>query len=104
MAQPYSTRFIAFSASETPPGYTVPAGFVVVLRDLDLVSGGGSIINWQMQIAGGAKLAAGQFTVESLPQHQFWRGRQVLNAGETVFVSADGSLDGAVSGYLLNYG
>jgi hypothetical protein len=79
----------------------VPANYVIVVRDIDVTSGGGSIINWQVEIAGGAKFAGGQFTVVSIAQFQQWRGRVVLNAGEALAFSSDGALDGVVGGYLL---
>lgn len=101
MSSVYSTRFIGFAADESPPAFTVPAGYVAVVRDVDVVSGGGSIINWQVSIVEGGKFAAGQFTVESLIQHQEWRGRVVLQPGEHLVFAADGALDGAVCGYLL---
>lgn len=97
----YSTRFIAWSATGTPPAYTVPVGYVAVVRDLDVTSGGGSIINWQLQIAGGAKFAVGQFTVESIAQLASWRGRVVLNAGDVLAFASDGATDGVCGGYLL---
>lgn len=85
----------------TPPAFVVPNGYVAVVRDLDVYSGGGSIIDWQLEIAGVCKIAAGQFTVESLPQTAQWRGRQILEPGEALGFSSDGATDGAVSGYLL---
>lgn len=101
MSSVYSTSFIQWAADETPPAFVVPDGYVAVVRDLDVVWGGGAMVNWQMGIATGAKIAGGQFTEETLIQHQEWRGRQVLNAGQALYVSADGPIDGAVSGYLL---
>lgn len=101
MSSVYSTRFIGFAADETPPVFTVPAGYVAVVRDIDVVSGGGAMINWQCSIVEGGKFAVGQFTVESLAQHQEWRGRVVLLAGEHLAFAADGPVDGAVCGYLL---
>ncbi len=101
MGAVYSTRFLAWAASESPPPYVVPTGYVAVVRDLDVWSGGGSMINWQLAINGVAKFAAGQFTIESVAQVAQWRGRQVVQAGELLFFSADGAVDGLVSGYLL---
>lgn len=101
MAIIYSHRLIGWSSEESPPSFEVPTGYIAVVRDLDVVSGGGSIINWQLSVDGVAKFAAGQFTVESLPQLQSWRGRQVVNAGEFVTFASDGAVDGMVSGYLL---
>jgi hypothetical protein len=97
----YSTQFIAWSDETNPPAFEVPTGYVLVLRDIDVVSGGGSIINWEAGATPGSKIAGGQFTVESIIQHQQWRGRQVFNAGEFIYFASDGATDGRVSGYLL---
>lgn len=102
MAIIYSHRFIAWASEATPPGYQVPAGYVAVVRDADVYSGGGSIINYQMFINGVAKFWAGQFTVEAVAQVAQWRGRQVLKAGEILGFTANGALDGSISGYLLS--
>jgi hypothetical protein len=104
MANPYSTRFLAWEATTSPAPYTVPTGFIVVMRDIDVVSGGGAIINWIAGINGLCKLAGGQFTIEALNQFQTWRGRQVVYPGEIIYFLGDGPTDGAISGYLLGYG
>lgn len=101
MANVYSTRFLGWASESTPPAYTVPAGYVVVVRDADIYSGGGSIIDWTLSVNGVARFAAGQFTVESIAQTAEWRGRQILNPGELLVFAADGATDGMVSGYLL---
>lgn len=101
MANVYSTRFLAWAADESPAPYTVPSGYVAVVRDADIYSGGGSIINWQLAVNAVAKFAAGQFTVLSIAQVATWRGRQVVEPGEDLVFSSDGSTDGMVSGYLL---
>lgn len=98
----YSTRFTAWAASELPPAFTVPVGYVAVIRDLDVWSGGGAMINWEMGVNGVCKLAAGQFTVISVAQVATWRGRQVVEPGEEIFFQSDGPTDGAISGYLLS--
>lgn len=104
MASIYSSRFLGWSASMIPPPYTVPTGFVAVVRDLDVYSGGGAMINWELYVDSFAKFAAGQFTVESIAQVAQWRGRQVLYPGQILVFQSDGPTDGLVSGYLLGYG
>lgn len=98
----YRTRFLAWHAEESPPSYEVPAGYVAIVRDLDVYSGGGAIINWQLAVNDLAVFAAGQFTIEALGQTGQWRGRQVVHAGEFLAFSSDGSTDGMCSGYLLS--
>lgn len=101
MVYVYSTQFLAWSDESTPPPFTVPTGYVAVMRDLDVTTGGGSIISWEAGLVGGAKIAGGQFTDESLFQMAQWRGRQVVPAGEQLYFASDGATDGAMSGYLL---
>jgi len=97
----YSTRLLAWSASSSPPPFTVPSGQVCIVRDADVYSGGGATITVHLGVNGVANFWAGQFTVESIPQVLQWRGRQVLNEGEQLVYAADGVTDGLVSGYLL---
>lgn len=97
----YSIRLLAWAASMLPPPFVCPTGYVVVVRDIDVWSGGGSIINAQAEINGVAKFWAGQFTVESIAQVLQWRGRQVLQAGEELVFQSDGVTDGLISGYQL---
>ena len=97
----YSTRFIAASADGSPPAYEVPAGSIVIVRDVAVTYGGGAIVTVKVGIAAGATFWWDQFTVESIPQSLQWRGRQVLFAGEALYLAADGPVDAAVSGYLL---
>lgn len=97
----YSTRFLAWAAETIPPGYIVPDGYVAIVRDVDVVSGGGAMINWLWGINGVCKIGGGQFTIEALNQFQQWRGRQVVQAGELIYMEGDGPTDGEISGYLL---
>lgn len=102
MSSPYSTRFLSWESATSPEPYTVPTGFVVIVRDVDVSSGGGAMINWVWGVGGTQKLGGGQFTIEALNQFQTWRGRQVVNAGEFVYFASDGATDGALCGYLLS--
>lgn len=97
----YSQRFLAWSSSMTPPAFEVPAGYRAVIRDADVYSGGGSIINWELSINDVAKFAAGAFTIIAEAQVATWRGRQVAEPGELIVFASDGATDGLVSGYLL---
>ena len=71
------------------------------MRDADIWSGGGAMINVQLAINGVAKFWAGQFTVESIAQVLQWRGRVVVMPGEFLVFTADGPVDGVISGYTL---
>lgn len=97
----YSTRFLGWHAEESPPAFEVPTGYIAIVRDLDVYSAGGDLINWTLSVNSVATFAAGQFTIEALGQVGQWRGRQVMVAGELLVYQSDGSTDGLVSGYLL---
>ena len=97
----YSTRFLAWAAEELPPVFEVPNGYVAVIRHIDVVSGGGAMINWVAGINQVCKIACGQFTIEALNQLLQWDGHAVLNAGDQLYFQSDGPTDGQASGYLL---
>lgn len=101
MSNVYSTRFMGWAASEIPPLFEVPTNYVAIVRDIDVLSHGGAMINWVVSVNAIADFAAGQFTIEALNQTAQWRGRQVLNAGEQLVFESDGPTDGLISGYLL---
>lgn len=97
----YSTRLLAWAASSLVPPYTVPTGYIVVVRDADVTTGGGAMTDFQLSINGIAKFWVGQFTVESIPQAAHYSGRVVMNAGEELLFESDQPTDGVVSGYVL---
>ena len=97
----YSTRLLAFAADGTPPAFTVPAGYICVVRDIDVSWGGGSMVNFAASVNAVAKFWQGQFNALSEPQVAQWRGRQVVYPGEDLVFAADGPVDGMISGYLL---
>lgn len=101
MSNVYSTRLMGWAAETIPPLFEVPTGYVCVVRDIDVLSHGGALINWVVSVNGVADFAAGQFTILALNQTAEWRGRQVLNAGEQLVFESDGPTDGLISGYLL---
>lgn len=101
MSNVYSTRLMGWAASTIPPLFEVPTGYVAIVRDIDVLSHGGAMINWVVSVNGIADFAAGQFTIEALNQTGEWRGRQVMNPGEQLVFQSDGPTDGLISGYLL---
>lgn len=106
MASVYSVRFLQEHGLTSTATYTVPDGFVAILRDLDSYIGTPAGTNG-LYLEGDAGQAI-WWSEATIGQSQYasWRGRQVLNAGETFSVRADvGSLDAydvTVSGYLLS--
>ena len=102
MAALYSARLLGWADETSPPAYESPSGYLTIVRDVDVWSGGGSIINYQLQVNDLARFWAGQFTVLSLAQVAQWRGRQVILPGELLVFTSDGATDGLISGYQLS--
>jgi hypothetical protein len=103
MAAVYSTRFIASPAPEFPPTYTVPAGFIAVVRCIDLwcpAGYGGSRTLVQM-VSPACIIFEAIFGAGEESAH--WDGRQVLEPGEQLTLNSDVPSPGSalVSGYLL---
>lgn len=102
----YSTRFCNSSISSAGDTtlYTVPAGFRAVLRDVDIYFGGATGIVVELRATGINFVPFAATTTD--PEPGVWRGRQVLNAGESLTVHvatlpAGGGLNVFASGYLL---
>lgn len=103
MAQIYSISlargFASGSTSSTV--YTVPAGSIVVIRDVVLFQYAGSPSTAACTDLAGAHVAFSGPAV--VPGGDHWEGRQVFNAGEEVVIgTAAGDWTYAVSGYLLS--
>jgi hypothetical protein len=107
MAQPvYSQRLYAHASQTSADGTlgpVVPAGFVYVLRDVDLFCSSGLVndVLWIENQVGGILI---QCIVTSSPFNTdfAWRGRQVYAPGETVgFQVGTGTWAVAASGYAL---
>jgi hypothetical protein len=106
MASPvYSTRILQAHGATSGATFTVPAGMVLVVRDVDCYANATGYINFFLIGAAGQAI----WWFEWNPTDQkpaMWRGRQVLLAGETlttsVSVGISDSLDYSISGYLLS--
>ena len=104
MSRPvYSTRFIASPNPTFPPSYTVPAGFIAVVRDVVVYTAPGAggvpttiFIDSPNCIFFGVESSTGGDTI-----HQ--ELRQVLEPGETIGISSGlgAGCSVMVSGYLL---
>jgi hypothetical protein len=97
----YSTRFISgTSTPSTGLSYTVPGGYVAVIRDVAMLPIASGLTAAAVGVSGGAffwKVVTGTNGVS-----QQWQGRQVLNAGETLIADVAGaSAEYMISGYLL---
>lgn len=104
MATVYSTQFVLALHACTGGAdvvYTVPAGKVAVLRDLELLSTGSGNFMF-VSVNGIAQIARNNSTVGGTTAQ--WTGRVVLNAGDTLEVNGTNlsSVRIVASGYLLN--
>lgn len=99
----YSTQFIARAGLNVNVGYTVPAGYRAVLRDVDVAcaTGSGDTRIFFLENPQGGLVWVAIANPESYVSFQ-WRGRQVYNPGEIItFNPAEGAWDVMGSGYLL---
>jgi len=83
--------------------YTVPVGFVAVLRDIDAYSGiltGNTLLGYLAATPDVVFFQASWGINET--GWRSWRGRQVFYAGDTFGLSSNQFVDGAMSGYLLS--
>lgn len=99
----YSVRFIAVNSVGGEGTYTVPSGYRAIVRDIDTAQVGGEANTpWDCVNDSLGYVIAGGF-YEGVESYEQWRGRQVVNEGETIETSSGGSglCSFAVSGYLL---
>jgi hypothetical protein len=102
VATVYSVRLFTALALESEQSITCEAGFVTVLRDIDVViygntgnaffavTGDEGQLVWYIENPGGTDT------------HYQWTGRQVFNPGNNIgFSLSSGSADITVSGYRL---
>lgn len=84
--------------------YTVPAGYLAVVRDVTLAAGTDALpVAFVLAVAD-----VGVIVEMILPPaesgvapYQQWRGRVVVNSGEELELTADALCNATVSGYLL---
>lgn len=102
----YSTRFAAVTLSAAEPAlYTVPAGYVAVIRDMELTNQTGANVSFAIDLTSPGPLTATIYYDGSFPLASWfqWQGRVVLNAGDVLGASASSYPVGlVVSGFLLN--
>ncbi len=101
----YSTRFLAYHdfSISAPATYTVPTGFVLVLRDIDLYNGDvlGNTAFVQFSSTPAVVFFQASWGVNELGWRP-WRGRQIFYAGESFTAVANRACDILASGYLLS--
>lgn len=116
MAEIYSTQFVLLPWRAPPayqwPDYTVPTGYVAVVRDLLLLANWAnspedplSLELWVETVGGNAGSIYSWARKESInPFPVSWEGRLVLNAGDTIGLRQSNILTytaGYMGGYLL---
>ncbi len=74
----------------------------IVVRDIDVFYVNGLAgADFHAELEGGATFAFFSFAPLSGDKLQSWRGRQVIEPGQTWTISTTGALDVSVSGYKL---
>jgi hypothetical protein len=104
MTAVYSTRLFDAHSLVLAEHFTVPAGKVCIVRDIDVFFTALSAGNVNIVTPADGTFAYFSY-VPSEPALQSWRGRQVFVAGEEVGVLPDfvtGECDVTISGYLLD--
>lgn len=103
MAAIYSIRFgvVNTSAGGTTVVYTVPAGYVAILRDVDAYFPSG--LGPQLFLQDGSiPLSFALLAPTAVPGSVQWRGRQVFASGQEIAVNTSATAVRALlSGYLL---
>lgn len=99
----YSVRFgvVNTSAGGTVVVYTVPAGYVAVLRDVDAYFPSGLGPQLFLQ-DGSVPISFALLAPTAVPGSVQWHGRQVFTAGEEIAVNLTATpIRALLSGYLL---
>lgn len=102
MANVYSTAFIFQRGLAGNATYTVPAGFVVVVRDVDVYWGQQPVAPTGLVLGAAGQAFWSWAGAIFAANNDNWRGRHVMNAGDVLTVSVtNGNADVSVSGYRL---
>lgn len=100
----YTKRFYgaAGQVGISPPGsHIVPAGFVWVLRDFDVVYSGTFGSSTRLIGNKGQTIWFNEFQGGDVAQYASWRGRQALFPGDQFQISSVAPTDVTLSGYQL---
>jgi hypothetical protein len=103
---PYSTRFFAGNtiAGTVVPAYTVPATYVAVIRDIEVLNSSGSTDTLFIAavVPGPLTLTLTKFLSLAAETPAQWKGRAVMNAGDELeLFSVAEAWEVIISGYLL---
>jgi hypothetical protein len=98
----YSTRFIAVATATGSYTYTVPAGYVAIVKCADVVTTTTSSSGFILQINNVTAIWYMDGSEWSAQVHSQWTGHQVVNPGEVLDVYLPSSAYFCCSGYLLS--
>ena len=100
MATVYSVRFYE-GRNVTGGTFTVPAGVIWIVRDVDAFFGGG-LAGGALDVVGTLGQTFAWFPFTGLTAAAFqWRGRQVFNPGDVWGFTSGQGIDLTLSGYSL---
>jgi hypothetical protein len=102
MAPIYSKKLVnaVYPTPYSAVVYTVPPGTTVVVTDIDFLTSGSAAQYFIVQV-GSADLIWIQRVATGTDTHQ-WRGKQVLNAGDTITLTNGNVATLAITGYVLS--
>ena len=97
----YSRSLVAAAGLSGTVTSVVPAGTTVVIRDVDVTLGVSAGVLVTLVGANGQVIWAWSSGVTTDKTSAQWRGRQVIEAGQTFSVVTSAPADVTVSGYVL---
>lgn len=104
MPRVYSTRLaVGMVDGMLTTVYTVPDGQRAVALDMEFLNVGGSYAELLLGVtpAGGSLVQFWHLPSSGINEGGAWRGRLVLNAGDSVVLNSDGQYTYVVSGFLF---
>lgn len=105
MSVPYTIRvgMGQLAAASTVTLYTVPAGFVTILRDITISGHGGTLSLVKFGVVGSPAQPV-IMAITNANSYQQWTGRWALQAGEQLVGQTQGTgvCDYQITGYLLS--
>lgn len=101
-ARVYSRNFVALATSTVGATVVVPAGGLYIVRDIDVVDASGSANSFVFEGSSSQVIWFQTYTPGGPTSSFEWRGRQVIEAGDSFRVfSGGGPWHMTVSGYSL---
>lgn len=104
MAFVYSSKFLDEAGASGDYHYTVPAGYLAVVRYFGVTVGVSALgqVGTLYTAAGGRLYILGSQVATLAAESFYWEGRVVYSAGADIHVNAYGTIDFYVGGFLLS--